>query len=391
MKNVSALKHTGNISDSVATEERGVDHSLSYLTKDKKDYALNLISDWRATVRHLTGLNSKTIETHYNNLERLLRLAKVAPWELTPKHVVDFFESKVDPKTNLNTISESTHAVYCSSWRSFQSFMLDPERVVAIQKEFGIRPTKFINDENSIAIKRYKANKEPKGWSLTPEQIDLIDKEFQTQIVAAFRSRSKALLPLQRDRVMFHIAIHFALRVSELVTVCLSSFNAHHDPRLARFENFGALTLTGKNSVTGAVPMREPAIFDLLTWYMSSVRQTILLRRKNHDATCVYDDKTYQVSDLMFPSERGGVVCPNGFRKRLKTIAIAAGVDGRRLTPHTLRHTGCTMMVPVYSPEITQKYMRHKNLFTTLGYYHPTPLDAASEANAAFYLFDDEE
>ncbi|SMG65408.1 hypothetical protein BMETH_33701332441274, partial [methanotrophic bacterial endosymbiont of Bathymodiolus sp.] len=37
-------------------------------------------------------------------------------------------------------------------------------------------------------------------------------------------------------------------------------------------------------------------------------------------------------------------------------------------------------MVPVYSPEIAQKYMRHKNLYTTLGYYHPTPLDAASEA-----------
>jgi hypothetical protein len=36
------------------------------------------------------------------------------------------------------------------------------------------------------------------------------------------------------------------------------------------------------------------------------------------------------------------------------------------------------------------KYMRHKNLYTTLGYYHPTPLDAASEANIPYNLFDDE-
>ncbi|CAM3203174.1 hypothetical protein SHAL103562_21250 [Shewanella algae] len=48
-------------------------------------------------------------------------------------------------------------------------------------------------------------------------------------------------------------------------------------------------------------------------------------------------------------------------------------------------------MVPLYSPEIAQKYMRHKNLYTTLGYYHPTVLDAASEPNAAFDLFDEEE
>jgi hypothetical protein len=98
MKNESALKHTNNISHSVTTEERGVDHSLSYLTKDKRDYALNLISDWRANIRHLIGLNSKTIQTHYNNLERLLRLARVAPWELTTNHVVDFLSPRLTPK-----------------------------------------------------------------------------------------------------------------------------------------------------------------------------------------------------------------------------------------------------------------------------------------------------
>ena len=48
-------------------------------------------------------------------------------------------------------------------------------------------------------------------------------------------------------------------------------------------------------------------------------------------------------------------------------------------------------MVPLYSPEIAQKYMRHKNLFTTLYYYHPTPLNAAHEVNSAVALFGDDE
>lgn len=97
------------------------------------------------------------------------------------------------------------------------------------------------------------------------------------------------------------------------------------------------------------------------------------------------------IRNLIFPSERGGVISPNTFRKRLADIAMKAGVLDRKLTPHTLRHTGCTLMVPVYSPEVAQGYMRHKRLFTTLYYYHPTPLEAANGANAAVHLFPDEE
>jgi hypothetical protein len=59
-----------------------------------------------------------SIDTHFKNMERLLRISHVAPWELKPKHVVDFFESKVNKETG-ETISPATHAQYCSSFRSF--------------------------------------------------------------------------------------------------------------------------------------------------------------------------------------------------------------------------------------------------------------------------------
>lgn len=48
-------------------------------------------------------------------------------------------------------------------------------------------------------------------------------------------------------------------------------------------------------------------------------------------------------------------------------------------------------MVPLYSPEVAQKYLRHKHLHTTLYYYHPATLDAGNEVNAAMELFDDED
>ena len=94
---------------------------------------------------------------------------------------------------------------------------------------------------------------------------------------------------------------------------------------------------------------------------------------------------------MLFISERGGVVSPQTFRDRLSQIAVESGVIAQKLTPHTLRHTGCTLMVPLYTPEVAQKYMRHKNLHTTLYYYHPGTVQAGNEVNGAIALFDDED
>ena len=152
--------------------------------------------------------------------------------------------------------------------------MLDMERINEIQATFKVRPIKFVTEENGIAVKRHKSNAaRPKAWALTPVEIDAIDQQFIFDIKAAHAARSKSLLPLQRDRVMFHLAIHFALRVSELVTIQLHDFKASHDPRMKAFQNFGTLTITGKNDATGTIPMREPEIYELLMWYLANIRQ----------------------------------------------------------------------------------------------------------------------
>ncbi len=392
MKNVLNIKRTTNSSSSVKSERTADTKEFQFLSGDKRTYAQNLLKDWMAQIRHIDGIKHNSIETHASNLLRLINFAQVAPWELKPNHVIDFFESKVDPKTK-ETIAPATYAVYCSAWRSFQNFMCDPERANQIYRTFNTRPIRFVNDENSIAVRKSKANPAPKAWALTPEQIDAIDEEFQKQIIAAYHSRSKSLLPLQRDRVMFHIAIHFALRISDLITLQLQQFSPHNNTKLKKkFGNYGLLTLTGKNNVSGTIPMREPEIYKLLIWYLDNIRPALLLRRKvKNDGVCIYKKETYLVSQLVFPSERGGVINDNAIRHRLKSITIATGVVAKKITPHILRHTGCTLILPLYSAEIAQKYMRHKNLFTTLGYYHPSPLEAASEPNIPLGLFDDED
>ncbi|MES2682120.1 MAG: site-specific integrase [Pseudomonadota bacterium] len=393
MTNVFPISRTSNSSKlEQSAPLTGRDCGFAFLSKDELVYTTNLINDWQGVLVHIDSLKPKSADAHRQNFVRLLNFAGVAPWRLRKEHVVKFFESKVDPETGAY-LASATVASYCSSWRAFQHFMLKQERINEIGQHFNVRPFEFITEENGIGVKRDKSQWVPRGWALSAAEIDAIDAEFQFEIVQAYKSKSKSYLPLLRDRVMFHIAIHYSLRISELVTLRVSLFSASHDKALSKFGRFGGLTVTGKNNVTATVPTREQLISDLLEWYMGNVRQKILLRRKSNfdePGVCDYDGKTYAVADLMFPSERGGIASQNAFRKRLSKMAIQAGVTARRLTPHTLRHTGCTLMVPLYSPEITQKYMRHKNLSTTLYYYHPSPLKAGNEVNAAISLFPDE-
>lgn len=394
MMNVDVISSTANIAPIGAEKPTpGCDPSLSFLTGTEKTYATNLIRDWQAQLQHLDGVMAKTCKGHKEDVFRLLNHAQVAPWELRKDHVTKYLESRFNPETR-KYLAPGTIAGYCSAWRSFQNYMLDPDRTNEILSTFKVRPRVFINEENGISVKKHKANWKPKGWALLPEEIDAIDATFRFQIKQAHANRSKALLPLIRDRVMFHVAIHFALRVSELVTLLMSAFKPSHEAAMQRFGKLGTVTVTGKNQVTGTIPMREQQVFDLLDWYIREIRPKMLLRRKINDddsTVCSFDDKSFRVGELLFISERGGVVSPNAFRERLTKIAIASGVIANKLTPHILRHTGCTLMVPLYSPEVAQKYVRHKNLHTTLYYYHPAVLDAGNEVNAAIDLFGDED
>jgi len=232
-----------------ANNQGGVD-PLEFLKGDARTYTENLLSDWYANMLHLQKNKKKTCEHHKANMLRLLRHASVPPWGLKKDHVTRFFESRTNQQTG-QPLSTSTVAVYCSSFRSFQAFALELDRVNEIVRQFGVRPAEFITEENSIGVKKEKSGWSPKSWALTDEQIDMIDQQFRYEITVAYQKNSKSYLALLRDRVMFHICIHFALRVSELVTVQLNDFQPHHDPRLReKFGQWGTLRVEGKSSGT---------------------------------------------------------------------------------------------------------------------------------------------
>ncbi|MGY8775045.1 tyrosine-type recombinase/integrase [Spongiibacter tropicus] len=370
--------------------------SFAGLTEKHRAIAENLVSDWHAKISLMGETENSTADSYLVTVKRLLSFTGKAPWMLRKKDVVDFLAFRQNERDGV-PLAELTVAAYGSAWRSFQAYMLMQDVANEISVAAGQRPQEFIDDQNCIPVRRAKSDQTPKGWALTPEFIDKIEDELLHMISIAKKRRSKAYYALIRDRVMFHLAIHFALRVSELVTLTLKQFSPHTSPKMReKFGKYGALTVSGKNKVTGTIPMRDEAIYRLLILYVEKVRPKLLLRRsrkEENNGLTSYKGKTYAVADLLFFSERGNVLNPRSFRKRLEELSMAV-MTPQKMTPHTLRHTGCTLMAPLYSPDVAQKYMRHKNLATTLHYYHPDPLNAGAHLNPDYDVagwFEDEE
>lgn len=341
-----------------------------------------LLRDWKTKITVMGEVARSTAKAYSHPVRGLLSHARKYPWELSTQDVPHFLAFRGEVKGD--DLSEYTVASYCAAWRSFQSYLLIPDVSNDIARLTGVQPNIFVNEKNGIAVRKAKSNVGPTRTALSTQQIDDMETEFRKRIAKAQTARTKSLYPLLRDRVMYHLAIHFALRVSELVTVQLTDFGAHSSPRMReKYGDLGVLTVTGKNRVTGSIPTREPVVVELLQLYLEKVRPEMLQRAKasrGFKEIVEYEGKKYRVENLLFISERGGVVHPQSFRARLNEIAESMGLPFK-ICPHILRHTGCTLMVPLYSPEIAQKYMRHKSLSTTLHYYHSDPMAAGSHYN----------
>jgi integrase/recombinase XerD len=147
-----------------------------------------------------------------------------------------------------------------------------------------------------------------------------------------------------RDRAMLELLYATGLRVSELIGLKLAAVNLRQ----------GAVRVVGKGGRERLVPMGEEA----LTWlarYLAEARPELVQGR---------------VSDVMFPSRRGGEMTRQTFWYAIKRYAIAAGI-GKHISPHTLRHAFATHLVDNGADlRAVQMMLGHADLSTTQIYTH---------------------
>lgn len=262
------------------------------------------------------GLSANTLEAYRRDLEGLSRWLSTRGTTLMTAVRVDLLEylsvcagKGARPRTTARLLS---------SLRRFYGYLVREERVQA-------DPTALID---SPKIGR------PLPKSLTEEQVE---KLLQAPDVAT---------PLGvRDRAMLETLYATGLRVSELVGLTLSQVGLTQ----------GVVRVIGKGDKERLVPLGEEAI-SWINRYLAEGRPVLIKRRS---------------TDAVFATARGGPMTRQAFWHNLKQHARAAGIESKKLSPHTLRHAFATHLLNHGADlRVVQMLLGHSDLSTTQIYTH---------------------
>ena len=142
------------------------------------------------------------------------------------------------------------------------------------------------------------------------------------------------------------------MRVSELVTLKLSAIERHPKNPKQMSPYF---MVRGKGSKDRIVPLHAHAI-TALTQYLALRADFI---PKNGE------------SPWLFPSRKSGHITRQYVGQQLKKICAAAGIDPKRCSPHTLRHSFATHLLEGGADlRVIQELLGHADIATTQIYTH---------------------
>ena len=150
-----------------------------------------------------------------------------------------------------------------------------------------------------------------------------------------------------RLRAMLELAYAAGLRVSELVGLPLSGI---------QFDR-ALVTVKGKGGKERVVPLGKPALRAVTNWLPA--RKTMLGERK---------------SIFLFPSlarDKDASLTRQRFFQLLKQLALASGIDPKRLSPHVVRHAFATHLIE-HGADLrsVQTMLGHADIATTQIYTH---------------------
>lgn len=201
---------------------------------------------------------------------------------------------------------------------------------------------KFLYSENEIKINPALNIQSPKQQKPLPKFLS--EQEIRQLIEAAARKQDPAH---RRIAVMLELMYACGLRVSELVSMPENSINFDKKQLLIR----------GKGSKERLIPVAGQALEQV---------QDYLTYRD-------YFLKGGRRSVWLFPSKSSasGHVTRDSFFKHLKELAVEAGLDRDKVSPHVLRHSFATHLLNHNADlRAVQKMLGHEDIGTTEIYTH---------------------
>jgi integrase/recombinase XerD len=184
-----------------------------------------------------------------------------------------------------------------------------------------------------------------------PRQGRPLPKLLSEAEVAQLIAAARALAGVEGARLVALLELLYAtgLRVSELVGL----------PVAAVMRDQRVLVVRGKGNKERMIPLNEPARAAISVWL--TIRQRELAKSPRGKA-----------SPWLFPSHgASGYLTRHRFGQLLKELAVSAGLDRRRVSPHVLRHAFASHLLE-HGADLrsVQKMLGHADIATTQIYTH---------------------
>ena len=213
------------------------------------------------------------------------------------------------------------------------------------------------------AIKQYHRFAFSEGWQTddpahniagpTPRRKlpDALSQDETSRLLAAAQMPADAAAPKVRLHCLIELLYSTGLRVSELITLPVASLRG--DPQM--------VMVRGKGGRDRMVPLSPPAQTVLKDW---------LQVRDRDEADRVA--KGARPSPFLFPSRgKTGHLTRIAVYQAIKALAVKAGIDPTRISPHAMRHGFATHLLANGADLRTiQTLLGHADISTTEIYTH---------------------
>ena len=231
--------------------------------------------------------------------------------------------------TTLASASRADLQEYLSQCVSKKSARTAARLLSSLRRFYGhlVREEKIKTDPTALIDSPKLGRPLPK--SLTEEQVE---KLLESPDVAK---------PLGlRDRAMLETLYATGLRVSELVGLTLSQVSLTQ----------GVVRVIGKGDKERLVPLGEEAL-SWISRYLAEGRPRLVKSRS---------------TDALFTTTRGGPMTRQAYWHNLKNHTRKAGIEPKKLSPHTLRHAFATHLLNHGADlRVVQMLLGHADLSTT--------------------------
>lgn len=320
------------------------------------ELTMKMLNGYRIRLEGGAAQKKKTVDRSITSIVDFITFSGKAPWLLGEE---DFERWSYHVGVE-RQCSQDTQRIYQGAVRDFYNYLVGKMVYVnEARKLSGVTIRQVSFKHNSIVHKLDNTGRLARD-AVQTEHFNQMMQAFGDAIQEAATFHSKSLYPLMRDRVLFFLVEDLGLRAQEVLGTDLCDFTA--DARLPDFGKFAAVSVTGKGGKERTVLIENPLLPPMLKFYVEKVRPKMMsLDNPNETA--------------MFLSERGGRFLYGAFWARFRNALALVDLDyapkGKRLSPHSLRHTSVTScMTSGRSLEMNRLKHGHKYATTTQGYGH---------------------